>query len=83
MMHVPHELQEEFPEAAQVLHQLKMSDPHLDALCEHYGVVNHEIHLIEMKVTPTCDVTTEDIKKERLALEDDIAEALRRASTIG
>ncbi|PTW57651.1 hypothetical protein C8N35_110130 [Breoghania corrubedonensis] len=83
MTHVPHELQEEFPEAAQVLHQLKMSDPRLESLCERYGTVNHDIHLIESEITPASDAATEDLKKERLALKDDIAEVLRKAGAIG
>ncbi|MEI2384653.1 DUF465 domain-containing protein [Breoghania sp. JC706] len=83
MNHVPHELQEEFPEAAQILHQLKMSDARLEALCERYGAVNHEIYLIETEVSPAGDAATEDLKKERLALKDDIAQVLRKVGAIG
>ena len=83
MTHVPHELQEEFPEAAKVLHQLRMSDPRFQSLFERYSAVNHDIHLIETEVTHASDAATEDLKKERLALKDEIADALRAAGAIG
>ncbi|WP_319771966.1 DUF465 domain-containing protein [Breoghania sp.] len=83
MTHVPHELQEEFPEAAEVLHQLKMANPHFQTLAERYAQVNHEIHLIESEVQPASDVAAEDLKKERLVLKDEIADLLRDAGAIG
>ncbi len=83
MTHVPHELLEEFPEAAEVLHQLKMANPRFRQLSERYAAINHEIHLIESEEQPAGDAATEDLKKERLALKDQIADLLREAGAIG
>lgn len=76
MSHVPHELHEEFPEAAQVLHRLKTEDPHFARLAEEYHAVNREVHRIETDVTPAADDVLENLKKKRLNLKDKIAALL-------
>ncbi len=76
MSHVPHELHEEFPEAAEALHTLKVSDPHFARLAEDYHTVNREVHRIETDVAPASDEVLEDLKKKRLLLKDQIAAAL-------
>ncbi|MEO3431216.1 DUF465 domain-containing protein [Pelagibius sp. CAU 1746] len=73
MTHVPHELHEEFPEAGEALHKLKMENPHFAKLADAYHEVNREIHRIEADVEAASDARTEDLKKRRLALKDEIA----------
>lgn len=77
MTHVPHELHEEFPEAADALHRLKMENPHFAKLADEYHSVNREIHRIEIDVEAASDARTEDLKKRRLVLKDEIAGILR------
>ena len=77
MTHVPHELHEEFPESGEALHQLKMENPHFAKLAEEYHEINREIHRIEADVEAASDVRTEDLKKRRLALKDEVAQMLR------
>ena len=73
MTHVPHELHEEFPEDAAILHELKLSDSHFQKLSEAYHEVNRVIHRAETNLEPTSDVRLEELKKQRLALLDDIS----------
>lgn len=79
MTHVPHELHEEFPEAGEVLHRLKLSDAHFARLAERYHLVNREIHRAESQVAPVSDEVLETLKKERLKLKDEIASMVARA----
>lgn len=73
MTHVPHELHEEFPEAAETLHKLKQENHHFARLADEYHEVNREIHRIEADVEAASDARAEDLKKRRLALKDEIA----------
>ncbi|GAB4516582.1 MAG: DUF465 domain-containing protein [Roseibium sp.] len=80
MSHVPHELHEEFPEAADALHNLKTSDAHFARLADEYHTVNREVHRIETDVEPASDEVLEDLKKKRLHLKDQIAAMLAAAA---
>jgi len=80
MSHVPHELHEEFPEAADALHTLKTNDAHFARLAEEYHTINRQVHRIETDVEPTSDEVLEDLKKKRLHLKDQIAALLAAAA---
>lgn len=80
MSHVPHELHEEFPDAAEALHHLKTSDAHFARLADEYHTVNREVHRIETDVEPASDEVLEDLKKKRLHLKDQIAALLAAAA---
>ena len=77
MTHVPHELHDEFPEAVETLHRLKLEDAHFARLAQEYHEVNREIHRIESDVEAASDARAEELKKRRLALKDEIAGLLR------
>ena len=79
MTHVPHELHEEFPDAADALHRLKQENSHFAKLADEYHAVNREIHRIESEVEAASDEHAEELKKRRLALKDEIAEIIRAA----
>ncbi|MES2781559.1 MAG: DUF465 domain-containing protein [Pseudomonadota bacterium] len=76
MSHTPHELHEEFPEAAQKIHDLKVGNPHFAALADRYHVLNREIHRIDSGIEAASDDRTETLKKERLSLLDEVAQML-------
>lgn len=76
MSHVAHELHEEFPLAGEALHALKLSNAHFAKLADEYHEVNREIHRIETGVNPASDEATEELKKKRLHLKDQIAAML-------
>lgn len=77
MTHTPHELHEEFPEFHDQIHALKLSDQHFQRLSDQYHAVNREIHRIESQVENVADEVAEDLKKQRLALKDEIFGLLR------
>ncbi len=74
--HTPHELADEFPQDHEVLHHLKVTDAHFQKLSEAYHKVNREIHRIESEVEAASDERAETLKKQRLALLDDIGQMI-------
>lgn len=72
MSHTPHELGDEFPQDHDVLHDLKMNNAHFVTLSERYHEVNGKIHRIETEIEPASDEHAEELKKNRLALVDEI-----------
>lgn len=76
MSHTPHELADEFPEAAQKIHALKQENPHFATMAERYHVLNREIHRIDSGIEPASDDRTEALKKERLSLLDAVSALL-------
>ena len=71
--HTPHELHDEFPRDARVLHLLKLVDTHFCNLAERYHALNRAIHRIECDVENTSDVYLSRLRRQRLALLDEIA----------
>ncbi|MGJ8621554.1 MAG: YdcH family protein [Yoonia sp.] len=76
MSHTPHELAEEFPESVEKIHQLKETDAHFAKLFDDYHTINRAIHRAETNVAPTDDLHMAQLRKERLALKDQISGVL-------
>lgn len=74
MSHTPHELADEFDPAE--LHALKQGNAHFARLADQYHEVNRAIHRIEAEIDPASDERTEQLKKERLALLDQVGAML-------
>lgn len=79
MPHTPHELADAFPADHALLHELKLRNPHFVTLADRYHAVNGVIHRIEAGVENTSDEYAETLKKQRLALVDEIAGIIARA----
>jgi uncharacterized protein YdcH (DUF465 family) len=79
MSHTPHELRDEFPEAVEILHQLKTGNAHFATLADRYHEVNREIHRIESEVEAASDERAESLKKQRLTLLDEISAMVSKA----
>jgi hypothetical protein len=79
MSNTPHTLAEEFPDKVDVIHKLKISDPHFAKLLKEYDDVNDQVHLAETNVQPTGQFEEEKLRKRRLQIKDAIAEALSAA----
>lgn len=79
MSHTPHELSEEFPSQADILHRLKISDAHFARLADQYHDINRTIHRAETGVEPMDDLAETQMRKERSALKDAIARMLNSA----
>ncbi len=80
MSHTPHELVEEFPDAKDKIHDLKLSDPHFARLVEEYHEVNRAIHRAETLVEPVAESYETEMRRKRLALKDQIARMLSAAA---
>jgi uncharacterized protein YdcH (DUF465 family) len=79
MSNTPHELSDEFPNDHDVLHELKLNNTHFVTLAERYHDVNGEIHRIEAEVEAASDEYAETLKKQRLALLDEISGIVAQA----
>jgi uncharacterized protein YdcH (DUF465 family) len=77
--HTPHELHDEFPHDARVLHLLKLADAHFCNLAERYHALNRAIHRIECEVEASSDDYLTRLRRQRLALLDEIAEIIETA----
>ena len=73
MSHTPHDLHSEFPDASEALHTLKTGNEHFGKLAAQYHEVNREIHRIDSGIEPASDERAENLKKERLAILDQVA----------
>ncbi len=76
MSHVPHELAEEFPDKVEKMHALKEGDAHFRKLFDEYHELNRAIHRAETNVEPTDDFNEQTMRKQRMALKDQIARML-------
>ncbi len=79
MSHTPHELHEEFPDAAARITALKTGNAHFAKLAEEYHEVNRTIHRIETHVEPVSDTHEAELRKRRMALKDEIYRMLTSA----
>jgi uncharacterized protein len=79
MAHTPHELADEFPEDHALLHELKLTNAHYAVLAARYHDVNRAIHRSAAEVEPLGDEQLEGLKRQRLALLDEIAAMLAAA----
>ncbi len=80
-MHVEHHpLVRDFPDMREQLHSLRQSDRHFANLADSYEVLDKRICRIEDGVEMLDDAALGALKQERVALKDDIARQLKRAS---
>ncbi|KCZ82805.1 YdcH family protein [Hyphomonas jannaschiana] len=77
MSHTPHELTEEFPDLADKIHELKTSNAHFAKLADEYHELNRQIHRIETDVEPASDEHQTELRKQRMALKDEIYNMLK------
>ena len=74
-----HPLVTEFPEFHDQLHELKMKDNYFAHLMEKYEEIDKHVYRIEDGTEPTSDEYVEGLKKQRLALKDEIFQMLNKA----
>jgi uncharacterized protein YdcH (DUF465 family) len=77
LAHTPHELPAEFPQQVEQMAALRKSDQHFANLADSYHTINRAIHRAETDVEPTSDDNMQKMRRERLALKDQIAAYLR------
>lgn len=76
MPHTPHELTEEFPAKADTIHALRTTDDHFRKLADSYHEVNRVLHRAETRVDPVSEEEEARLRRQRLALKDQIAAKL-------
>ncbi|MDH5257796.1 MAG: DUF465 domain-containing protein [Gammaproteobacteria bacterium] len=72
MMGEKHDLAHELPEYKDKIHELKMNNNHFSRLFEKYHDVTKEVERIEDGIENTSDDYLEELKKQRLALKDEM-----------
>ena len=72
-------LTEEFPEFKETIHTLKTSNAHFAKLVNQFEAIDKEIYRIEEQIETPSDEYTEEKKKERLLLKDQIYNMLKSA----
>jgi len=77
MSHVPHELVEEFPADKDKIQFLSQTDDDFSKLADEYHNVNREIHEIETRIHPADEGYEKQLRRQRLALKDQISIYLR------
>jgi uncharacterized protein YdcH (DUF465 family) len=83
MSHTPHELTEDFPDKRELIHDLKMSDAHFAQIADKYHELNRTVHRAETNVEPVDGLYMSELRKERMALKDEIARMLNDAIHAG
>lgn len=76
MSNTPHTLGDEFPEQMDAIHALKVSNAGFAKLLVDYDTLNDEIHRAETNIAPVSQDHETELRKQRLALKDQIAQAL-------
>lgn len=79
MNQTPHDLNAEFPEKIDALHDLRQGDAHFARLTDHYNAVNEKIHRAEQRLDLLTEAEEEMLRRERMVLKDQIARMLAGA----
>ncbi|MCW8828708.1 MAG: YdcH family protein [Gammaproteobacteria bacterium] len=74
-----HDLIHELPEYREQIHEMKLNNAHFSRLFDEYHEVDHEIRRIEQEIETPSDEYTEELKKRRLSLKDELLGMLKAA----
>ncbi len=82
MSEVGHDLHSEFPADREILLLLKRESGHFQTLSQRHHDLTHEIYRIEAGLDAASDGRLEELKKQRLAILDEVAGliALKKAA---
>lgn len=67
-----HDLVIEFPEHREKIEELRSNNAHFASLFDEYHAVDREVRHIEQQIETPSDVYTEDLKKRRVKLKDEL-----------
>lgn len=81
--HTPNELSEIFKRDRELVTRLKQEDGRFARLADDYHEVNREVHRIEAQTEAASDDRTEELKRRRLALLDELTAIVSAARTPG
>jgi uncharacterized protein len=69
-----------FPEYRELITQLKTSDHHFSRLFDKHNELDQQIKNMESHIASGTPVEIENLKKEKLALKDELYTILKKAS---
>lgn len=72
MSHTPHELASDFPQFAETISTMRRSNAYFAKLADQYHDLNRKVHRAETDVEPTADDHLSQMRKERIALKDEL-----------
>ena len=81
MQHEHHGLIHEFPEYREEIHNLKMTNEHFREIFDAYHKIDRKVYRVENNIEPRPDTEMEDLKKQRLALKDELFQILRQCKS--
>lgn len=76
MSHTPHELQEEFPEHAGKITELKQNNAHFSRLMDEYHEINRRVYRAETNIDPVGPLAEVEMRKKRGMLKDELYQML-------
>lgn len=74
-----HKIGEEFPEYREQIHSLKMSNAHFAGLLEKWEEIDKKIARAESRIELMSEDEEEQLRKQRLALKDELYSMLRNS----
>ena len=77
--HTPNELTTIFARDRDLVTRLKQEDAHYARLADDYHALNRQVHRIEAEAEAASDERFETLKKQRLALLDELTAIVTRA----
>ena len=80
MTHVPHQLNEEFPDRIDEIAKLEQTNAHFAKLAAQYDEVNRIIYKAETNVAPMDELAESAERRKRAALKDEIYAMLNKAA---
>jgi hypothetical protein len=80
--HLPQDLHDVFPGDEALLRRLKLEDHHFRSLADRYATLDQEISQIGLELQAASDERTEDLKKQRLLVLDEIAGVIQAARPV-
>jgi len=69
-----------FPEYRDLISQLKTSDRHFQNLFQKHNDLDQKVKNMEARIEPASNEEIEVLKKEKLALKDELYSLLKKAS---
>jgi uncharacterized protein YdcH (DUF465 family) len=79
MLNEKHDLDHEFPEYRETIHNLKTSNLHFARLFDEYHEIDNEVLRIETGIENSSDDYLEGQKKKRVYLKDELYQLIRNA----
>ncbi len=67
-----------FPEYREKIAQLRASDRHFSRLFDEHNTIDHEVKQLEDKHSPVLQAEIEVLKKQKLALKEELYALLRK-----